>query len=211
MMGGMDGWTVLAELKADPELHDIPVVMLTMVDDKKRGFALGAADYMTKPVDRKRLVSLLMKYRVNKGDTGRLPPGTLLIVEDDDATRDVLARTLDKSGWGIKMATNGREALTVFEEELPDLVLLDLMMPVMDGFQFIAAIKEVAAWRKVPIVVVTAKDLTPEELHELNGNVEQVLTKQSYTQDNLLREIRDLVVTRIQEKNQSAEKDNTDG
>jgi CheY-like chemotaxis protein len=205
MMGGMDGWTVLSELKADSELAKIPVVMLTMVDDKKRGFALGAADYMTKPIDRKHLINLLMKYRANKGETGKLPPGTLLIVEDDEATREMLSRTLEKSGWEIKIASNGREALNKFEEEIPNLVLLDLMMPEMDGFQFIAAVKEVAAWRDVPIVVVTAKDLTPEELRELNGNVEQIVTKKSYSQDNLLREIRDLVVTRIQERAKAVE------
>jgi ammonium transporter len=205
MMGGMDGWTVLSELKADSELATIPVVMLTMVDDKKRGFALGAADYMTKPIDRKHLINLLMKYRANKGETGKLPPGTLLIVEDDEATREMLSRTLEKSGWEIKIAANGREALSRFEEEIPNLVLLDLMMPEMDGFQFIAAVKEVAAWRDVPIVVVTAKDLTPEELRELNGNVEQIVTKKSYSQDNLLREIRDLVVTRIQERAKTVE------
>jgi CheY-like chemotaxis protein len=201
----MDGWTVLSELKADSELAKIPVVMLTMVDDKKRGFALGAADYMTKPIDRKHLINLLMKYRANKGETGKLPPGTLLIVEDDEATREMLSRTLEKSGWEIKIASNGREALNKFEEEIPNLVLLDLMMPEMDGFQFIAAVKEVAAWRDVPIVVVTAKDLTPEELRELNGNVEQIVTKKSYSQDNLLREIRDLVVTRIQERAKAVE------
>lgn len=203
MMGGMDGWAVLSVIKADPSIADIPVIMLTMVDDKNRGFALGASDYMTKPVDRKRLSQLLNKYRVNKGDTGRLPAGSLLIVEDDDDTRDVLARTLEKSGWGVKLARNGQEALDVMNEDendLPQLILLDLMMPVMDGFQFVAHYKAMPSWQSIPIVVLTAKDLTPEDRQLLNGYVAEVMAKQAFTRDELLREVRELVMLRINEK-----------
>jgi ammonium transporter len=198
MMGGMDGWQVLSTLKADPELSDIPVVMLTMVDDRRRGFALGAADYMTKPIDRKRLIQILMKYRGNKGSTDTLPPGNLLVVEDDEATREMLVRTLDKSGWGVKIASNGLEALERLKEEVPQLILLDLMMPEMDGFQFIDEMKKMAAWRQIPIVVLTAKDLSAKERLELNGSVTQIMSKQAYSQDELVREIRELVVARIQ-------------
>jgi ammonium transporter len=197
MMGGMDGWQVLSTLKADPELHDIPVVMLTMVDDRRRGFALGAADYMTKPIDRKRLIQLLMKYRGNKGNTDTLPPGNLLVVEDDEATREMLVRTLDKSGWGVTIATNGLEALERLKEVVPQLILLDLMMPEMDGFQFIQEMKKEAAWRQIPIVVLTAKDLSAKERLDLNGSVTQIMSKQAYSQDELVREIRELVVSRI--------------
>ncbi len=203
MMGGMDGWSVLTTLKADPEVSDIPVIMLTMVDDKNRGFALGASDYLTKPVDRKRLTQLLNKYRHNKGDTGRLPAGSLLIVEDDDDTRDVMARTLEKLGWDVKLARNGKEAVDVIESsgnDLPQLILLDLMMPVMDGFQFVAVFKTKPEWRGIPIVVLTAKDLTPEDRQQLNGYVAEVMAKQAFTRDELLREVRELVVTRMNEK-----------
>ncbi|MCS6835380.1 MAG: ammonium transporter [Anaerolineae bacterium] len=197
MMGGMDGWMVLTALKADPDLADIPVVMLTMVDDRNQGFALGATDYMTKPIDRKRLSQLLNKYRANKGDTERAIAGILLIVEDDDDTRDVLARTLEKSGWLIQLATNGREALDSMARQQPNLILLDLMMPEMDGFQFVRAVEDNPQWRDIPIVVLTAKDLTAEDLKALNGRVEQIMNKSDYSVDELLQEVRQLVAARL--------------
>jgi PAS domain S-box-containing protein len=197
MMGGMDGWTVLAALKADPELADIPVIMLTMVDDRNQGFALGATDYMTKPIDRKRLSQLLNKYRANKGDTERAIAGVLLIVEDDDDTRDVLARTLEKSGWVIQLAANGRAALDMMAQQRPNLILLDLMMPEMDGFQFVRAVEDEPQWRDIPIVVLTAKDLTTEDLQALNGRVEQIMNKSAYPMDQLLQEVRQLVSARL--------------
>ena len=204
MMGGMDGWMVLSELKATPELATIPVIMLTMVDDKNKGFALGAADYLTKPIDRKRLSTLLNKYRRNKGDTGKLPPGHILIVEDDDNIRDVLGRSLEKMGWGVKEAANGLGALEILynlsPDDLPSLILLDLMMPVMDGFQFVAAVRQNASWEQIPIVVLTAKDLTNDERQQLNGFVEQVMEKQYFSRDELLHEIRELVLARMNEK-----------
>ncbi|MEO0595939.1 MAG: response regulator, partial [Chloroflexota bacterium] len=200
MMSSMDGWDVLSELKSDPELENIPVIMLTMVDDKRRGYALGASDYMTKPIDRKRLVNLLMKYRGNQGKTDTLSPGKVLVVEDDEATRDVLTRTLERTGWEVVEAENGSVALDRLHEGLPRLILLDLMMPTMDGFQFITAVKNIPDWASIPIIVLTAKDLTPEDLEQLNGSVEQVLTKQAQTQNELVEQIRKLVVAYIQDK-----------
>jgi len=197
MMGGMDGWTVLAALKADPDLADIPVIMLTMVDDRNQGFALGATDYMTKPIDRKRLSQLLNKYRANKGDTERALAGVLLIVEDDPDTRDVLARSLEKSGWLIQLAANGREALDRMNQQQPNLILLDLMMPDMDGFQFVKAVEDIPTWRDIPIVVLTAKDLTTEDLQALNGRVEQIMSKSNYSLEQLLQEVRQLVAARL--------------
>jgi CheY-like chemotaxis protein len=209
MMAGMDGWSVLTALKADATLVDIPVVMLTMVDDRNKGFALGAADYLTKPIDRKRLSQLLNKYRVNRGDTGRLPSGTLMIVEDDPDTREVLARTLEKSGWGIKLASNGREAIQLIEREgLVDLILLDLMMPEMDGLEFIAYVREQPDWQNLPIVVLTAKDLTSEDRLLMNGYVEQVMEKNTFTREELLQEVRELVIARMNDKTKG---DNIDG
>ncbi len=207
MMSGMDGWSVLSSLKNDAELSHIPVIMLTMVDDRNHGFALGASDYMTKPIDRKRLTELLQQYRRNKGDTDTLNPGIILIVEDDDDTREMLDRTLDRIGWTTRSAANGRAALDVLEEledqgEIPTLILLDLMMPEMDGFQFVAALQTISAWRRIPIVVVTAKDLNAEERAQLNGYVKHVIEKQAFTRDQLLEEVRQLVIARVNEKQQ---------
>jgi CheY-like chemotaxis protein len=186
-MPGMDGWAVLAALKADPQLADIPVIMLTIVDDKNMGYALGAADYLTKPVDRDRLVAILQKYR------GEDPSRPVLVVEDDATTREMLRRMLEKEGWAVTEAKNGRFALECVAEQRPALILLDLMMPEMDGFQFAEALGKLEAWRSIPIVVVTAKDLTAEDRVRLNGYVEQILQKGAYGREALLAEVRELV------------------
>jgi len=180
MMPGMDGWAILTALKADPLLADIPVIMLTIVDDKNLGYALGAADYLTKPVDWDRLAAILQKYRCAH------PPCTVLVVEDDADTRDMLQRLLTRENWAVTEATNGRVALERMAESQPELILLDLMMPEMDGFAFLEALRQQDAWRSIPVVVVTAKDLTPEDRQRLNGYVEQILQKGAYSREELL-------------------------
>jgi signal transduction histidine kinase/DNA-binding response OmpR family regulator len=188
MMPSMDGWAVLMALKADPALAHIPVVMLTIVDDKTMGYALGASDYLTKPIDREHLVTVLQKYR------GGLPSYAVLVVEDEADTREMLRRTLVKDGWMVIEAANGREALERLAERRPELILLDLMMPEMDGFAFIEELRHDDAWPSIPIVVVTAKDLTLEDSQRLNGSVERILQKGTYSREELLREVRNLVV-----------------
>ena len=187
MMPDMDGWSVLRAVKADPHLAEIPVVMVTMVDDKSRGYSLGATDYLTKPVERVALVKALQRYRCERGSC------PVMVVEDDADTRRLLARTLQKDGWAVTEAANGREALDAMEQEAPGLILLDLMMPVMDGFQFLHEMREHEAWQNIPVIVVTAKDLTPEDQRKLNGSVEQILAKGSYGREQLIQNIRRLV------------------
>jgi signal transduction histidine kinase/DNA-binding response OmpR family regulator/HAMP domain-containing protein len=187
MMSGMDGWTVLAALKADPEVAEIPVIMLTIVDDKTLGYALGAADYLTKPVDRDRLAAMLQKYRCAQ------PPCRVLVVEDEADMRQLLHRMLEQAGWAVTEAANGREALARLAEDRPQLILLDLLMPEMDGFTFVEALRHQEAWRAIPVVVVTAKDLTSDDRQCLNGYVEQILQKGAYSQEALLHEVRRLV------------------
>jgi CheY-like chemotaxis protein len=187
MMPEMDGWSVLAELKADAELRDVPVIMLTMVDDPERGFSLGAADYATKPVDRARLSQILKKY------TCANPPCPVLLVEDDIATRAVTRNILEKEGWKVSEAENGKVALQKMEEERPTLILLDLMMPEMDGFEFADCVRQHPEWRSIPIVVLTAKDLTADDRQRLDGSVETILQKRSDSREALLAQVRDLV------------------
>ncbi|QTA86632.1 response regulator [Desulfonema magnum] len=187
MMPSMDGWTVLTRLKADPELADIPVIMLTIIDDKNMGYALGASDYMAKPVDRDRLVSILRKYR------STAPPFHVLVIEDSDPMRNMLRKILEKEGCAVIEAENGRVALERVAETRPGLILLDLMMPEMDGFQFITELRANESWRSIPVVVITAKDITREERQQLNGYVHKILQKGVYTRETLLREVRDLI------------------
>jgi len=187
MMPGVDGWTVLAALKADPALADIPVIMLTMVDDPQRGFTLGASDFATKPVDRQRLSRILRKYSCPD------PPCPVLVVEDDRATRLITRNILEKEGWAVREAENGRVALERMAEERPSLILLDLMMPEMDGFEFADQVRRHPEWRAIPIVVVTAHDLSARERLRLNGYVETILQKADDSREELLTRVRDLL------------------
>jgi CheY-like chemotaxis protein len=189
LMPHMDGWAVLTALKAEPGLADIPVIMLTMIDEKNFGYLLGAADYMTKPIDRHRLSAMLHKYRPAQ------PAGTVLVVEEDSATRRMLRRMLKKHGWAVIEAENGRVALEQMAVQRPVLIVLDLMMPTMDGFTFIAELRQCEEWRTIPVVVLTAKDLTPEERQRLNGSVAQILTKSAYSREDLLEEVRRCVAS----------------
>jgi PAS domain S-box-containing protein len=187
LMPGMDGWAVLAELKGDPLLASIPVIMLTIVDDKSLGYALGVSEYLTKPVDRDRLVAALSRYRAAQ------PAVHALLVEDDAATRQMLRRMVEGEGWTATEAANGHVALERMAESQPTVILLDLMMPDMDGFEFAEAVRQHEAWHKIPIVVLTAKELTVEDRLRLNGYVEKILQKGAYGRDELLAEVRELV------------------
>ncbi|MBW4657660.1 MAG: PAS domain-containing protein [Drouetiella hepatica Uher 2000/2452] len=197
----MNGWEVLASLKADSNLADIPVIVMSMIDDKNLGFTLGASDYLTKPVDYKRLTRLLDQYCPHQSLHADRDRPIVLVAEDDVSTREMFRKMLEKEGWQVIEAENGKVALDALEScspgHLPDLVLLDLMMPEIDGFQFINTLRQMPQWRSLPVIVVTAMDLTPGDRLRLNGYVEQILQKGSYHRDDLLREIRDLVTSWI--------------
>jgi len=184
MMPGMDGWAVLSALKADAAVADIPVIMLTIVDDKNLGYALGASDYLTKPIDRERLVKVLAQHRRDR---------PVLVVDDDAGLRQLLRRMLEPEGFTVVEAENGRVALERLADVRPSVILLDLMMPEMDGFEFVAEFRRHEAWRAIPIVVVTAKDLSHDDRERLNGHVQKILQKGTYGRDQLLAEVRELV------------------
>jgi CheY-like chemotaxis protein len=176
---------VLQAIRADPALRDIPVIMLTMVDDPDRGFELGATDYVTKPVNRHRLARILKRYSCSS------PPCPVLLVEDDAATRASLNRMLVRSGCRVTEAENGESALRSMEQDRPSLIFLDLLMPVMDGFVFADRVRVHPDWRSIPIVVVTAHDVTPEERKRLGRSVETIITKAGRSNEELLNKVRD--------------------
>ena len=204
LMPGMDGWSVLTALKDDPALADIPVIMLTIVEEKQMGYALGATDYLSKPIDWKRLAVTLQKYQCVH------PPCPVLIVEDDADVRERLRRRLEKEGWAVAEAANGHVALERMAESRPELILLDLMMPEMDGFQFLDEVRKHKAWQSIPIIVVTAKELTAEDRMRLNGSVKKILQKGAYGREELLRTVRDLVATYLRAGNISLEEASDD-
>ena len=187
MMPGMDGWTVLTALKDEVTLRDIPVIMLTMVDDPERGFALGAAEYATKPLNRQRLSEILRKYTCSN------PPCPVLIVDDDQVNRSMTRTILEMEGWKVTEAENGKVALESMETNRPNLILLDLMMPEMDGFEFANQVRKHAEWRLIPIVVLTAKDVSTEDRQRLNGYVETILKKEGDSGETLLAQVRSLL------------------
>jgi len=187
MMPDMDGWSVLSALKSDPALSDIPVIMLTMVDDPVRGFTLGASDYATKPVNRYKLSRILQKYICLH------PPCPVLVIDDDPSARALTCAVLQKEGWAITEAANGIEALQSMERERPSLIFLDLMMPKMDGFAFAAEVGRRPEWRSIPIIVLSSLDLTSEDRRRLNGNVETILRKHGDSRETLLAQVRDLL------------------
>ena len=181
-MSDLDGWTVLAAIKGDPNLCDIPVVLVTIEDNRSRGYALGAAEYLTKPIDRERLTSLLHSL---SGSSAR----RVLLVDDDEIMREGVRRVLEEAKWEVAEAHNGRIALERLADNCPDVIVLDLMMPEMDGFEFLAQMHQRPQWHDIPVLVVTAKDLSAEELKRLNGNVGRVMQKNASELSELLREL----------------------
>ena len=187
MMPDLDGWSVLAALRQDPELADIPVIMVSIVDEHRRGIALGAAGYLTKPVDRERLHRLVSRFRAP------VPPTRVLLVEDDAVQRERMRGWLEGPQWAVREAENGREALKRIEENKPDVILLDLMMPEMDGFAVVAALQKEAGWRDIRVIVITSLDLDAKDRARLNAGVQSVLVKERFQPANLVERIRRLV------------------
>ncbi len=183
LMPELDGWAVLSELKSDPAVADIPVIVVSIVDERNLGYSLGAADYLTKPVDRDQLLSVLAKH------CGNRTRHRVLVVDDDAETREMVRRLLERAQWDVDEADNGISALDRIAGDPPDIILLDLMMPEMDGFEFLAQIGEDERWRALPVVVMTAKTLTASDRERLSGRVEQLVEKSSYNLDSLLGDL----------------------
>jgi signal transduction histidine kinase/DNA-binding response OmpR family regulator len=189
MMPDSDGWAVLSALKSDPHTRDIPVIMLTVAEDRSRGFTLGASDYVTKPIDWNRLGEILRKYSA--------VPASILVVEDDQLQRESLSQALTLSGWAVREAGDGREALRLVDAERPAVILLDLLMPNMDGFQFLDELRHRPGDDTIPVIVVTAKDLDDEDRRRLCGGVAQILHKGSVSREELLARIHEEVCSHI--------------
>jgi signal transduction histidine kinase/DNA-binding response OmpR family regulator len=192
MMPDLDGWSVLAALRQDAELAEIPVIMVTILDEHRRGVALGAAGYLTKPIDRERLTRMISRFRVPARQT------RVLMVEDDGTQRERLRGWLEDEHWVVQEAANGRDALALLRDGRPDVILLDLMMPEMDGFAVVAALQKEPRWRDIPVVVVTARDLDAADRERLNSGVQSVLVKETFRPVELVEHIRRLAGSKPQ-------------
>lgn len=185
-MPRMDGWSVLRALKGDPALAAIPVVMVTIIDEQNLAFSLGATDYLNKPIEWDHLKAVMGRFK-------RDQPGGALIVDDDPDARNRLRILLTREGWATAEAENGRAALDQVACEKPGLVLLDLMMPEMDGFTFLRELRANPAWRDIPVVVLTAKDITADDRRRLDGRADRVIQKGSLSLADLAGELRAIV------------------
>jgi CheY-like chemotaxis protein len=183
----MSGWDVLAALRADPQYADLPVILCTVTDPDHRTASLGVVEHLTKPVDRDQLVSLVGRFVV----AGQ--PSSVLVVDDDDHYREQLAMVLRRAGCRVRMAANGRQALAHMEQEPPDLVLLDLVMPLMDGLAVIGAMQERPALAAVQVVLVTAADVPVHTLQKLNERAVTLVQKAEVGLDHIARRARDLL------------------
>jgi CheY-like chemotaxis protein/nitrogen-specific signal transduction histidine kinase len=191
MMAGAESWSVLNTLKADSVFAEIPIIVNTLAHDKNMGYMLGAAEYLPKPVNRERLIQIVHKYDCEQG------PCSALIVDDDPAAREMVSRLLSKEDWQITEAENGKIALARIADHAPDLILLDMMMPEMDGFQFMAEFRKHESWRNIPVIIVTAMNLSVEDQQRLSGKIEQVLEFEAQNRDQTFAEIRDMINTLI--------------
>jgi signal transduction histidine kinase/CheY-like chemotaxis protein len=186
MMPDLDGWSVLAALRQDSELAEIPVIMVSILDEQRRAASLGAAGYLTKPIERERLTRMIGRFRVPARAT------RILLVDDDADARERLRGWLDGGQWAVREAANGREALAHVQADKPDVILLDLMMPEMDGFAVVAALQKEPRWSDIPVIVVTARDLDAEDRRRLNSGVQSVLVKETFRPGELVERIRQL-------------------
>jgi len=186
MMPQMDGWAVLSALKADPGVADIPVVMVTFVNEPGLGASLGAAETVLKPVEWEHLKDVMERFRGDAGD--------VLVVDDDPDARERLRTVLERNGWTVSEAGNGQEALDHVIRAPPRLILLDINMPVMDGFAFLHELRLRPGCGDIPVVVLTARDLDAAERKKLEG-ADRVLSKGNTNLRDLANELRQVNLT----------------
>jgi PAS domain S-box-containing protein len=182
MMPRMDGWAVLSALKSDDGLREIPVIMVSFVQEKSLAFSLGAADYLPKPVDWQRLKRVVEPFRA--------PQGLALVVEHDATTRDELRRMLEPEGWSVVEAESGPEALHSMEQAAPQVVLLDLQAPEPGGLGFLQAMRRRPEWRGIPVIAIADRELRPGEVERLRGQVRRIVQAEDGVPEELLHELR---------------------
>ena len=194
MMPEMDGWSVLTALKANTQTADIPVIMMTMVDDRDLGYALGATEYLLKPIDGKKLENILDKFKPASSSN------LIMVVEDDPGIREMLCRQLRAENWKVIEAENGKEALSKLQTWTPELILSDLMMPEMDGFELVHRLKQTEKFSSIPVIILTAKTITDRDRQKLHGGVSKIFEKGSYQRSVLFDEVSNLLDEAIARK-----------
>src|SRR2546427_4609070 len=185
IMPELDGWEVITRLKSDAATSHIPVVVVSVVDNPELGIALGAIDYFVKPVNASALVERLDRPDVERGPSTRKV--RVLVVDDEAANRTLLTEALEPAGFTVLPASGGREAIEIAKSSNPDLVLLDLIMPEVTGFDVVAALRADEKTRDTPIMVLTAANLTDADRRQLNGRVSQILSRGPVARSDIVR------------------------
>ena len=191
MPGGMDGWEVLNHLKESKDTQSIPVVMVSVMAEQENGSALDVEDYLVKPIDMKRL------SRVIERATGQSNSQSLLLVDDDEASLKAMSRILDEAGWKTTRAHDGAEALDLLKKTRPAAIVLDLLMPVMDGFEFLEKLQADEHLCSIPVIVLSGKDPSEKEQAFLRERVTTILKKGQRSADELITAINDRVQNRL--------------
>ena len=173
---GMDGWDVLSVIKADPKLASTPVVVVSVLPERGRGFALGAADYLVKPVSKEGLLGAVWRAVAERVDASS-ERRDVVVIDDDPTALELVRATLEPRGWTVTTCTGGVEALSVIREVNPSIVLVDLLMPEVDGFEVVDALRADPRTAAIPVVVLTAKSLTATDRQRLQGRIEFVASK----------------------------------
>lgn len=199
IMPQMDGWTTLTHLKSDPSLAHIPVIMISIGENKQQGITLSVADYLMKPVEPRVLTTTIQRHIKGKSPE----EVTIMLVDDNPDVRGLFTRIVQRAGWKHVEAEDGQQAIDYLTgaTQMPTLILLDLMMPVVDGFGVLAALQKNPVWKTIPTIVVSAKDLTTEEKSILATESEALFEKSSYDKKELIATTRDQIIHLI---NQSA-------
>jgi CheY-like chemotaxis protein len=182
-----DGWQVLKELKRHPLCKDIPVIIVSILDEKNLGFSLGAVDYFVKPVNRDDLIQALDRVHLVARADGRRP--TVLVIDDDRAAIDLIQIILTNEGYAVLKSYDGKEGLEIAVREKPDLIILDLIMPETSGFNVAYQLKQIPATRAIPVMILTSMEIDDEMQAQLGGHVTSLMSKSSFTKKDLLREI----------------------
>lgn len=196
MMPGLDGWSVLKILKHDPELKDIPVILVTMVENRSLGYSLGATEYLSKPINKERLWTVL------KRSVRSQQAGPLLIIDDNDSMRESLRDMLQLEGWDVCAVPAAASAFSEIAKNPPALIILDLVMPEMNGFEFLGQLRHNPRWGNIPVLIVSGKDLSDAEQALLHGSGARVVNKAAFSHDDLLREVYDSIKEGLSESAQ---------
>ena len=185
----VDGWEFLTQVKANPATRGVPVIIVSIIDQKGKGFALGAADYLIKPIQKGELLRTLGTFSLTS--KVRTAPVNILLIDDDPKAVELLAMALEPEGFHVLRAYNGETGVAMAETEQPDLIILDLLMPGMNGFEVLDHLAQSPVTRRLPILIFTVKQLTIEEKQRLQGRIAQLAQKTTVSQKDVATMVKD--------------------